>query len=256
MSQEEEPEHDQIAKHMEPKRDRLSEWFVPQFGPLKFRIAVGLLFLPYTGMVLSYTTIGSMLSPVIYWDRVIAILAIYFFSLGIAAHALDAIGGASEVKPWGTHFTQKALWAIAAIALTFSYSIGIYYIVSAAPWLFIIALLEGFFLFAYNLEWFSGRFHTDFWFAFSWGVLPVAAGYILQTNAITMHACIIAGAIGLISLVEINASRPYKALKKSGELPSHQDRYEMILKSVSFSVMLIAIGMILWRLTSPILPFN
>jgi len=232
---------------MQPKQDRLSEWFVPQFGPLKFRIAIGLLFLPYTGMVLSYTVIGSMLATVIYWNRVMAIVTIYFFGLGVAAHALDAIGGASGEKPWGTHFSKKSLWVIALIALTFSYGIGIYYIVTAAPWLFVVALLEGFFLFAYNLEWFNGQFHTDAWFAFSWGVLPVWAGYILQTNSLTMVACIISFAMGLMSLAEINASRPYKALKKIGAFSPHQHQYEMILKSLSLSVMLIAVGMVLWR---------
>jgi hypothetical protein len=230
-----------------PKENRLSEWFVPQFGPTQFRIAVGLLFLPYTCMVLSYTVIGSMLAPVIYWDRVVAIVAIYFFGLGIAAHALDAIGGTSGEKPWGTYFSKKRLWVIAAIALIAAYGIGIYYIVTATPWLLMIALMEGFFLFAYNLELFDGRFHTDGWFAFSWGVLPVLAGTVLQTNALTIPACIFAGAMGLISLSEINASRPYKALKKSGESPAHQGRYEMILKSLSLSVILIAVGMVLWR---------
>lgn len=230
-----------------PVKNRLSEWFVPQFGPTKFRIAVGLLFLPYTGMVLSYTVIGSMLAKVVYWDRVVAIVAIYFFGLGIAAHALDAIGSDSGEKPWGTYFSKKMLWVIAAIALIFAYGIGTYYIVTVAPWLFVIALLEGFFLFAYNLEWFDGRFHTDASFAFSWGVLPVVSGYVLQTNSLTIPACIVALAMGLISLSEINASRPYKALKKSGALPDHQVRYEMILKSLSLSVMLIAVGMVLWR---------
>ena len=35
--------------------DRTTEWFVPRFGPPRFRAIVGLLFLPYTGMVLAYT---------------------------------------------------------------------------------------------------------------------------------------------------------------------------------------------------------
>jgi hypothetical protein len=232
---------------MEPQQDRLAEWFVPQYGPLKLRVAIGLLFLPYTGMVVSYTVIGSMLAPVVYWDRVMAIVAIYFLGLGISAHALDAIGSASGIKPWGAHFSKKTLWVIAGISLTFSYGIGTYYIVTVAPWLFVIAMLEGFFLFAYNLECFNGRFHTDYWFAFSWGVLPVCAGFILQTNAFTLYAGIIACATGCTSLVEITASRPYKHLKKTQDMSAHTQQYEMILKSLSFSVMLFAVGMILWK---------
>lgn len=222
---------------------------MPRFGPLKFRIFVGLLFLPYTGMVLSFTVIGAMLAKQVYWDRVGAIVLIYFLGLGIAAHALDAIGS-KGIKPWGTHFSKRTLWVLALLSLIPAYGIGLHYILTVAPLLAVIAILEGFFLFAYNLEWFGGRFHTDEWFAFSWGVLPVLGGYLIETNAISLPVVAVAGAMGLLSLVEINASRPYKEIKRSGreEHRTFQRRYEQILKGVSLGVILLAVGMILWRL--------
>ncbi|HZR45977.1 MAG TPA: hypothetical protein VFA47_04695 [Candidatus Manganitrophaceae bacterium] len=233
---------------MEPLPDRRGEWFVPSFGPLRFRLWVGLLFLPYTGMVVSYTVVGGMLAEKIDWTRVGAVALIYFLGLGVAAHALDAIGG-EGAKPWGRHFSRKELWIAALAALIPAYGVGIYYIVTATPRLAVIALLEGFFLFAYNLEWFGGRFHTDGWFAFSWGCLPVLAGYLIQTNTLSTPSLFAAGAMGLLSLVEINASRPYKALKRTGGIDSgtHLKRYEAILKNVSFGVILLAAGMAVWR---------
>ncbi|MFQ5598856.1 MAG: hypothetical protein ACE5GK_12525 [Nitrospiria bacterium] len=230
--------------------DRRSEWFVPQFGPIKFRVLLGLLFLPYTGMVLSYTVIGAMLAEAIYWDRVFAIVLIYFLGLGVAAHALDAIGAKGKVKPWGNHFSKKTLWTLAILALVPAYTLGFYYILFHTPLLLAIALLEGFFLFAYNLEWFDGRFHSDGWFAFSWGVLPVMGGYIIETNHISLSAALVAGAMGLFSFVEINASRPYKEIKRSGEEKERpfQIRYEQVLKGISLGVILLAIGMVCWRL--------
>lgn len=233
-----------------PLPDRRSEWFVPSFGPLRFRIFVGLLFLPYTGMVLSYTVIGAMLAETIFWDRVGAIVLIYFFGLGIAAHALDAIG-CKGVKPWGAHFSKTQLWAIAFSGSILAYTIGGYYILFKTPRLGIIALLEGFFLFAYNLEWFEGRFHTDEWFAFSWGALPVLAGYLIQTNRFSLSSSLVAVAMGALSLVEINASRPYKELKRKGGLSLEETerliQYEVILKSVSLGVILLATGVVLER---------
>ena len=230
--------------------DRRSEWFVPTFGPTKFRIGVGLLFLPYTGMVLSFTVIGAMIAETVDWGRVASALLVYFLGLGVAAHALDAIG-AGGVKPWGEHFSKIQLWALAIGALIIAYGIGLYYIFFKTPWLAAIAVLEGFFLLAYNLEWFEGRFHTDGWFAFSWGALPVLAGYILQTNRISVASMLIAAAMGLISFVEINASRPYKELKRRGdagpEAAGHIARYERILKGLSLGVILLAAGMALWR---------
>ncbi len=229
--------------------DRRSEWFVPTFGPLKFRVAIGLLFLPYTGMVLSYTVIGAMLAPTLFWDRVAAIVLIYFLGLGVAAHALDAIGGRGE-KPWGAHFSKWQLGSVAAGALLIAYLLGLHYILSVTPHLGVIAVLEGFFLFAYNLEWFGGRFHTDDWFAFSWGVLPVLAGYLIQTNTLSVSAVVVACAMGLLSRVEINASRPYKELKRMEVDHPHRLRFEAILKNLSIGVMLLALGMLIFRIAA------
>ena len=228
--------------------DRRTEWFVPSFGPERFRLAVGLLFLPYTAMVLSYTVIGSMLAPAIHWDRVAAIVLIYFLALGIGAHALDALGSRGA-KPWGQTFSRQRLWLLAAVSLAAAYAIGIWYMVAYAPLLWPIAILEGFFLLAYNLEWFGGMFHRDSWFAVSWGALPVLAGYVLQTNAVSSGAVLVAAAMAMLSLVEIKASRPYKASKQARAPDAAQVAcLETILKSLSAGVVLLGAGMLAWRL--------
>ena len=227
--------------------DRRGEWFVPAYGPERFRLAVGLLFLPYTGMVLGFTIIGSLLAPAIHWDRVAAIVAIYFLALGIGAHALDALGS-REAKPWGHAFSRTQLLTVAIATVVAAYAIGIWYMVRYTPLLWLIAIPEGFFLLAYNLEWFGGRFHRDSWFALSWGALPVLAGYILQTNAISASALLMALAMGLLSLVEIKASRPYKALKRAAAAEGAQlATLEAILKSVSIAVLALAAAMLAWR---------
>jgi len=232
--------------------DRGAEWFVPKFGPAKFRSFVGLLFLPYTGMVLSFSVIGSTLANPTSWERVLAIVAIYFFGLGIAAHALDAVGS-KGTKPWGTVFTRFQLWVMAIISLVLAYALAIYYIIRYVPFLISMALCEGFFVFAYNLEWFQGRFHTDNWFAFSWGFLPVLAGYIMQTNKISIEALAVAVSMAFFSLIEIKASRPYRDLRR--RLNTLQDeekmlmkRYETILKNISLGVIFLGGGLLIWRM--------
>jgi hypothetical protein len=235
----------------EAEADRSGEWFVPSIGPPPLRMVVGLLFLPYTGMVLSYTLLGSMLAERIYWDRVIGILVVYFLALGIGAHALDALGS-KDGKPWGTVLPTRPLWVMALSSILLAYAIGIYYMAFYTPLLWLIAIPEGFFLLAYNLEWFEGQFHTDGWFALSWGMLPVLAGYILQTNRISAPALLVASSMGLLSLVEITASRPYKGLKRNvsaltDEGHEMMQRLERILKSLSGGVMLLGVGLLLWR---------
>jgi hypothetical protein len=232
--------------------DRTSEWFVPRFGPIKFRVLIGLLFLPYTGMVISFAIIGSMLADTVHWDRLLAIVVIYLLGLGVGAHTLDATGGGG-VKPWGKVFSQRQLWILAGASLTSAYMIAVYYMVVFVPWLWPIAILEGFFVFAYNLEWFGGRFHTDYWFAFSWGFLPVLAGYVMQTNALSPAAALMAASMAFFSLIEIKASRPYKDLKKrwpalQEEEKGMVERYETILKCVSLGVIFLGIGLLIWRI--------
>ncbi|MEM2760836.1 MAG: hypothetical protein QXU32_12010 [Nitrososphaerales archaeon] len=233
---------------------RINEWFVPKFGPLKFRLFMGLLFLPYTGMCVSFTIIGSMLAQTIFWDRVLAIALIYFLALGIAAHSLDSIGS-KRAKPWGSYFGRKQLWILLLGALVAAYAIGIYYMVLYVPLLWFVAIAEGFFVFAYNMELFNGKFHTDVWFAFSWGSLPLLAGYIIQTNNVSLIAFAAASITGFISYVEIKTSRPYKELKRGNydkTLSEEQamakiNRYERILKTLSVVTISAAVILVVFR---------
>jgi xanthine/uracil permease len=232
--------------------DRGAEWFVPKFGPPKFRVMVGLLFIPYTAMVLGFTVMGSMLARPVHWDRVLSIVIIYFLGLGVSAHALDAAGSKGQ-KPWGRVFTKTQLWFMAIASLAAAYLIALYYIVRYVPWLSVVAVLEGFFVFAYNLEWFRGRFHTDGWFALSWGFLPVLAGYIMQSNGIAIEAVTLAMSMALISVVEIKTSRPYKGLKSRPQALEEGEHevlrgYEAVLKSISLGVVLLAVSLVVWRL--------
>ncbi len=242
---------------MSDTNDRREEWFVPPFGPLKSRVFVGLLFLPYTGMVLAYTVIGGGLAEVFHPGRAGGLAIVYFLALGIAAHALDALGSRAD-KPWGTHFHPAQLWGLTIASLLPATAIGVFYALFYAPLLWLIGLLEYFFLFAYNLEWFDGRFHTDGWFVFSWGILPVWAGYILQTNQLSLAAVLVSLAAGLFSLVEITASRPYKALRRSADQTPKNVRaamiYERILMSISLGVILLGAGLFLFRLQRPFWP--
>lgn len=219
--------------------NRLNEWFVPKFGPIQFRIAIGILFLPYTAMCISFTLLGSLISPAIHWDRIIAITLIYFFALGIGAHFADSIG--SRKKPWGFEISVHTSWIILVLSLSVAYSIGIYYIIYFVPLLSVVAVAEGFFLVAYNFEKFGGRFHTNFWFVIAWGSLPVLAGFMMQTNAISPAVILVAIVAGVISYVEINLSRPYKVLKHNNVQNSSVSTLERYLKIISFGTLCTAV---------------
>ena len=216
-------------------KDRFSEWFVPKFGSRNFRLGVGILFLPYTGMVVSFAAWGSFATN-FSLERLGAICVLYFLALGVSAHCLDSFG--SKIRPWGT-ISKKKIWAVSLISLGGAFAIGLYYAFLDSPLLFPIGIAETFFLFVYNLELFNAKFHNNMVFVISWGILPVFAGSAIQTNAISPQLLVLAGIAGILSYLLIKTSQRYKELRSSSSDHLYINRQEMILKLISVGVIAI-----------------
>jgi len=214
------------------QKDRTSEWFVPRFGSKNFRIGVGILFLPYTGMVVSFAAWGSFAVD-FSLERLVAICVLYFLALGISAHYLDSLG--SKTKPWGV-LPKRYIWTVSLLSLGGAFVIGIYFALLDSPLLFPIGIAESFFLFAYNLELFKGKFHNNATFVISWGILPVLAGSAIQANTITIETLLMSGLAGVLSYILIKTSRKYKDLKKQYNDSSEIYKKELILKIISIGV--------------------
>ena len=216
-------------------QDRTSEWFVPKIGPRNFRIGVGMLFLPYTTIVTCFAIWGS-LGGVFVLDRLVAIGVIYFLAVGVSAHCLDAVGG--KTKPWGD-LPKRKIVSIAISSLIIVFTIGLYYAFLDSPLLIPIGIVEGFFLFAYNLELFGGKFHNNLSTIVSWGVLPVFAGSVIQSNSISMETILLSTISGSITYLLITTSRKYKHLKREGSDLDGIKNKENILKLITLSVIVI-----------------
>jgi hypothetical protein len=227
---------------------RENEWYAIRRGPAKLRALVNLTFFPYTLMNVSYAVIGSLVPAAVHWDRTGAAAFIYLFSVGVSAHALDA---RAPNKPWGRVLSERSLLLLALGALVPVLAVGIFYAVAVAPLLWPFGAVELFFLFSYNMELFGGRFHSDTWFALSWGALPVLSGCVLQSNGLSPES-LLAAAFGFATaLVEIRASRPYKAIMKKGEPKGREAAaYERRLKGVVGVVIAVALAFVALRLVS------
>ena len=226
----------------EASETREREWWVPPFGPRRFRLLVGLSFYPYSLMNASYVVIGSLLAAAVNYDRMTGMALAYLLAVGVSAHSLDAM---APNKPWGDFLTHRQLGGLAAVALVPALGIGLYYALAFAPLLLPLGATELFFLLAYNLELFGGRFHTDFWFATSWGFLPVLVGYALQADSFSL-ASLCGGLFGFFTAyVEISASRPYKTLKREGTDLQAASRFESVLKAVVATVLVTALMLLL-----------
>ncbi len=178
-------------------------------------------------------------------ERLVAICVLYFLAVGVSAHCLDAIG--SKSKPWGV-LSKKKIMVVSLTSLSIACVIGLYYAFLDSPLLFPIGIAEVFFLFAYNLELFGGKFHNNPVFVISWGALPVFAGAAIQTNTIQLHELVLVIVASLLSYILIKTSKKYKKLRLESPENYAVNRQENILKMLSIGVIAFTIGYVVLRM--------
>ena len=71
-----------------------------------------------------------------------------------------------------------------------------------------------FIVLAYNLELAGGRFHSDTWFAISWGAFPSLTGYFAQAATIRWQAVLVALGCLLFSAAQRRLSTPVRRLRR------------------------------------------
>lgn len=135
---------------------------------------------PYTLWHLSYVALGAAVVPAVDWGALLLALGAFLLAVGVAAHALDELQG----RPLRTGIPDAVLWAATLVTLAGAVALGLVGVFwwDGTNWPLAVTIPVGAFLvFAYNLELFGGRFHTDTAFALSWGGFPVVVGYLMQS---------------------------------------------------------------------------
>jgi hypothetical protein len=236
----------------------------PAFYALRpggWRDLVTLLHPPYTAWNLANVAIGAALAPHLYAGRLLAALAAFFLAVGICAHVLDELHG----RPLGTHLSSRTLIALAVVSLTGAAAIGIVGAVTISLTLIPFVLAGVFIVLAYNLEWFSGRFHTTFWLAVSWGVFPVLTAYWVNALKLRPSALLAAGGCAMLLVAQRSLSTPVRELRRrtvslTGEqrladgstVPLDAARLaapmERALQACAVAMVLLATGLVLARL--------
>jgi len=157
-----------------------------------------LLHLPYTAWHLSYVAVGASLAPRMDWRALGWTVLAFFLAMGIGAHCLDELNG----RPLRTRVPGALLWAAAIASIAGAVAIGVMVGTRETAWVVPFVVFGGFIVFAYNLEWFGGRLHTDTWFGIAWGGFPAVTAYVAQTHALSLEVCIVALACVLYSMAQ------------------------------------------------------
>jgi hypothetical protein len=179
-------------------------------APGTWRDLVTLLHPPYTAWHLSYVAIGAAMAPQLHATRLVAALVAFFLAVGVSAHALDELAG----RPLRTGLSDSTLIALGAFGLIAAAAIGCYAAATISLTLLPFTVVGVFLVLAYDLEWFGGRFHTDLWFAASWGAFPAATGFWVNSLALHPAGVIAVAACFALSVAQRRLSSPVRQLRR------------------------------------------
>ena len=240
----------------------------PAFYALRpggWRDLITVLHPPYTAWNLANVCFGAAAATQIHTDRFVATLAAFFLAVGISAHTLDEFNG----RPLKTQLSDRTLIALAVGSLAGAAAIGIAGCIIVSPTLIPFVLAGAFFVIAYNLELFGGRFHTAFWLAFAWAAFPALTSWWVNTlsfssiQADVAGALVAAGCFGLVS-VQRTLSTPVRRLRRKTVSVSGEQRLDdgtiipltageisapldASLRGLSWAVVVLSIGLVVIR---------
>lgn len=184
-----------------------------------------LLHLRFAPCVYSFATIGAVMSPTFYLDRLLWTYLGIFFGLQMCAYKLDELKGRHMM----TKIPNNHLIATAIIGLISATLIGFYLSYLYGWHLLGILVLIAFSIISYNLEIFRGLFHSQLFFAITWGSLVVLGSYYLHSFTISLSIIFMALAVFIFAY----SHDPLVAITKCWCKPTCLELKEAMEKNIS-----------------------
>jgi len=171
---------------------------------------LNLLHVPYTLWHLSYVVLGTAISPTVQLDRLLGTLLAFFLAVGISSHALDELND----RPLDTKIPKAVLVSLAVVSLAGAVALGVLAGILESRWIFAFVAFGGFIVVFYNLGLWHNRFHTDLWFAFSWGAFPVLTSYWVNASRFDVAVVLVAVGCFFLTLAQRTLSTPVRTIRR------------------------------------------
>ena len=171
---------------------------------------INLLHLPYTLWHMAYVVLGAAVAPTVHVDWLMGTLLAFFLAVGIASHALDELND----RPLGTKIPPFVLVSLAVVSLGGAVALGILAGILENQWIFAFVAFGAFIAVFYNLGLWQNRFHSDLWFAFSWGAFPVLTSYWVCASRLDVAVVIVAVGCFFLTLAQRTLSTPVRAIRR------------------------------------------
>ncbi|MCH8988867.1 MAG: hypothetical protein IIA92_08680 [Chloroflexi bacterium] len=171
---------------------------------------LNLLHVPYTLWHMAYVVLGATIAPTIHLDRLLGTLLAFFLAVGIASHALDELND----RPLGTKIPPYVLVSLAVVSLAGAVALGVVAGILESRWIFAFVAFGGFIVAFYNLGLWHNRFHTDLWFAVSWGAFPVLTSYWVNASRLDVAVVLVAVGCFFLTLAQRTLSTPVRTIRR------------------------------------------
>ena len=222
---------------------------------------INLLHLPYTLWHMAYVVLGAAVAPTVHVDWLMGTLLAFFLAVGIASHALDELND----RPLGTKIPPFVLVSLAVVSLGGAVSLGILAGILENQWIFAFVAFGAFIAVFYNLGLWQNRFHSDLWFAFSWGAFPVLTSYWVHASRLDVAVVIVAVSCFFLTLAQRTLSTSARTIRRKSvsvegyidlvdgeriELDSERiiEVPERALASLVVAIVVLAAGLLTYRL--------
>jgi hypothetical protein len=212
-------------------------------APGGWRDYATLLHPPYTLWHLSYVAIGASLVPHMKWALLGWTTLAFLLAMGVGAHALDELRG----RPLRTRIPSGVLVGLAVASIAAACAIGLVVAARTTWWLAAFVGAGAFVVVAYNLELVGGRFHTDVWFAASWGAFPVLTAYFAAAENLRAAAFAAAAFAFASSLAQRTLSTAVRAARRGAADPGAARTAERALELLAVALPLLAAALLLSR---------
>jgi hypothetical protein len=210
-----------------------------------WRDYVTLLHAPYTLWHLSYVAIGAALAPRLDWSLLGWTVLAFLLAMGIGAHALDELNG----RPLRTRIPGAVLVSLAVVSIAGACAIGVVVAAQRTWWLLVFVAVGAFVVAAYNLELWNGSFHSDLWFAATWGAFPLVTAYFASAERIRPDVVVAAAFAFAASLAQRVLSTQVRAARRNGGDAAAAAPAERALQLLAAALPLLAGALLLarWR---------
>jgi hypothetical protein len=220
----------------------------PAFYALRpggWRDYVTVLHLPYTAWNASYVALGAALAPHFHTNRMVWTMVAFALALGVGAHVLDELSG----RPLRTQIPDGMLIGLAVASLGGAVAIGIWAAVSWGLGLLVFVAFGAFIVPAYNLELFGGRFHNEWWLAFSWGGFAILTAYYAEAQTLRLAAILAAGFGTAMIVVQRTLSTPVREARRERGTLEGVEPMERALRILPWANILLGAALVVARLT-------